>query len=77
MASIQQEKAEQACRILEEMGIDAWLVWVRETSQIADPVLPLILDGDLVWQSGLLFARSGEKVAIVGSFDADAIGNTG
>ncbi|TFG04412.1 aminopeptidase P family protein, partial [Candidatus Thorarchaeota archaeon] len=49
----------------------------RETSQIADPVLPLILDGDLVWQSGLLFARSGEKVAIVGSFDADAIGNTG
>ncbi|TFF68088.1 M24 family metallopeptidase, partial [Candidatus Thorarchaeota archaeon] len=77
MPSIEQEKAEQACEILEELGLDAWLVWVRETSQVSDPVLPLVLGGDLVWQSGLLFTRQGEKVAIVGSFDADAIKSKG
>ncbi len=73
MASIESEKVNQACDILKELGLDAWLVWVRETSQIKDPVLPLVLDCDLVWQSGLLFTKTGEKVAIVGSFDADAI----
>ena len=29
--TIQKEKAEQACKILREQDIDAWLVWVRET----------------------------------------------
>ena len=37
------EKGQQACKILEELGLDAWLVWVRETSQMADPVLDLVL----------------------------------
>lgn len=73
MASIESEKVNQTCDILKELGLDAWLIWVRETSQIKDPVLPLVVDCDLVWQSGLLFTKEGEKVAVVGSFDADAI----
>ena len=32
-------KADQACRILEELGLDVWLVFVRETDEIADPAL--------------------------------------
>ncbi len=67
------EKSEQACSILKEMNLDAWLVWVRETSQMADPVLELILGADLVWQSALLYTKDGEKIAIIGSLDADGI----
>lgn len=71
--TIQKAKAQQACDILKEIEIDAWLVWVRETSQMADPVLELVLGGDLVWQSALLFTRKGEKLGIVGNFDADGV----
>jgi Xaa-Pro dipeptidase len=70
---LEREKCEQAIALLKELNLDAWLVWVRETSQMADPVLELILGGDLVWQSALLFSRAGERTAIVGNFDADGI----
>jgi len=42
------EKSQQACEILDELDIVSWLVWVRETSQTPDPVLELILGGDVV-----------------------------
>jgi Xaa-Pro aminopeptidase len=69
---IEKSKAQQACDILKEQDIDAWLVWVRETSQMADPVLELILGGDLTWQSALIFTED-EKIAIVGNFDEDGV----
>ncbi len=65
-------KAKQACELLKELDIDAWLVWVRETSQMADPVLELIFGGELVWQSALIFTKD-EKLAIVGNFDKDGV----
>ncbi|MHA1637177.1 MAG: M24 family metallopeptidase [Candidatus Thorarchaeota archaeon] len=72
-SNIELEKGLQACEILEELGLDAWLVWVRETSQMADPVLDLILGGELVWQSALIYTKKGEKIAVIGSLDADGI----
>ncbi len=70
---LQKSKCEQASELLKELEIDAWMIWVRETSQISDPVLDLISGGDVVWQTAFLFTRSGEKIAIVGNFDADGI----
>jgi len=73
MKDIGVAKAEQACRILDELDIDCWLIWVRETDQMGDPAMRLLTDGDLVWPSALLLTRSGERTAIVGRFDADGL----
>jgi len=70
---LQREKLEQLPGILREAGIDCWLVWVRETIQMPDPVLPIVLGADLVWPSALLFTPSGERTAIVGRFDAEVV----
>jgi Xaa-Pro aminopeptidase len=75
--SLEAKKGQQACEILNELGLDCWLVWVRETSQTSDPVLPLIFGGGLVWQSALLYTRMGEKIAIVGNLDADGLTSHG
>ncbi len=66
-------KAIQACEILDELGLDCWLLWVRETDQMTDPALRLLMAGDVVWPSALILTRSGERIAIVGRFDADGL----
>jgi Xaa-Pro aminopeptidase len=76
-SNLEREKCEQACTLLKELNLDSWLVWVRETSQMADPVLELVLGGSLVWQSALLFTKEGEKLAIVGNFDASGLESRG
>ncbi|MFW9861869.1 MAG: M24 family metallopeptidase [Candidatus Thorarchaeota archaeon] len=74
---LQKEKVNQVSQILREDDTDLWLVWVRETSQMADPVLELIYPGSFVWQSALLFPLNKKPIAIVGNFDADATKATG
>ncbi len=71
--SLIQEKSQQANTILEELDVDAWMIWVRETKQMADPVLSLVLEGDLVWQSALIYTKRGDRIAIVGNLDASGV----
>lgn len=65
------EKLDQATGILEEVGIDCWLTFVRETSAVLDPVLPFIYGHDVTWQSAFILTRTGRRVAILGRYDAE------
>ena len=72
------EKTNQIKPILNELGIDLWLTFVRETSANSDPVLPLIYgNSDLTWQTALLFSADGDKSAILGRFEVETARKTG
>ena len=78
MNQIVSEKTSQVKELLNELKIDLWLTFVRETSAAMDPVLPLIYgDSDLTWQSALLFSKDGYRCAIVGRFEVETAENTG
>ncbi|MGE5376178.1 MAG: M24 family metallopeptidase [Bacteroidota bacterium] len=73
-----QEKANQAIQILQEQQTDMWLTFVRETSGVRDPALDLLVGpGDLTWQSVLILTRTGEKIAIIGNLEKDALQRLG
>jgi Xaa-Pro dipeptidase len=77
MSALTREKLAQAHKLVSESELDVWITYVRETAEGGDPVLPLILEGGLTWESALIIARDGRKVAIVGNYDADPLRASG
>jgi Xaa-Pro aminopeptidase len=76
-ATLVQEKLDQAAEILREHGVDLWLTFVRETSLTTDPCLDLIADVYSAWQGAFLVSAGGERLAIVGRFDAPSVEQIG
>jgi len=76
-STLVQEKLEQAVGILREQDVDLWLTFVRETMLTKDPCLDLIAGTYSAWTGAFIVSATGERVAIVGRFDAPAVEHTG
>jgi Xaa-Pro aminopeptidase len=72
-----QEKADQAQALLAETGLDCWLTFARESGVRPDPGVELVVGCDVTWDSAFLFGRNGERIAIVGRYDAANIRSQG
>ncbi|MHA1432322.1 MAG: M24 family metallopeptidase, partial [Candidatus Heimdallarchaeota archaeon] len=69
---VAKEKHEQVAAIMKEEDIDCWIVFVRSTAAIPDPVMELVVVGDIVWQSAFIFTLKDNKftkTTLVGNFD--------
>ena len=69
--NLQKSKISQAKELLKELDIDIWVVFVRETPMMADPVLSLVVGHEVTWQSFFVFTSGGQSIALVGNFDKD------
>ena len=71
------EKIQQSATIMEELDVDAWLVFVRETETLHDPSVDVVVGCNVTWQSAFLYTSTGRKLAIVGSLDMARVTRTG
>jgi Xaa-Pro dipeptidase len=71
--SLVQSKLDQATQILDELDIDLWLTFTRESAMLPDPALELISNKNVTWRSVFLISRRGKHKAIIGHFDADNV----
>jgi Xaa-Pro aminopeptidase len=70
------EKANQAQALLNETGLDCWLIFARETGVHPDPGVELVVCSDVTWDSAFLFG-GGQRIAIVGRYDAPELRASG
>jgi len=75
--TVQREKLDQAVHLLHEYNMDMWVTLVRETPLHPDPCLDLILGMGMTWISAFIVTQSGERLAIVGRFDAENVRQMG
>ena len=76
-STLVQEKLDQAVEILREQEIDLWLTFVRETMLTSDPCLDLIAGVYSAWTGAFMVSATGERIAIVGRFDAPSVEQVG
>ncbi len=65
------EKILQTAGILKEKNIDMWMTFVRESGNIKDPAMDIVVDNGCTWPSAFIITKDGETAAIVGTLDAE------
>ncbi len=75
--TIQEEKIEQAISLLNELDLDCWLTFVRETDELPDPAARLIVTHNVTWHTAFILTRQGERIAIVARYDDDLVKQSG
>jgi Xaa-Pro aminopeptidase len=65
-------KIEQAIGILDELGVDAWIIFTRESEAVHDPCIDLVVGGNVTWASAFILTRKGARIAVLGSLDKAA-----
>lgn len=63
------EKQKQAADILNEKDVDMWMTFVRETGNIKDPMMDMIVGTGATWHSAFIISKNGETTAIIGSLE--------
>lgn len=63
------EKQKQAAQILNEKNIDMWMTFVRETGNIKDPMMDMIVGTGATWHSAFIITKNGDTTAIIGSLE--------
>lgn len=64
-----EEKVPQARRAVADADADAWLVFCRETDEMAEPTLPYVLGFDVVWPTAVVVGPDSSTV-VLGRHDA-------
>jgi len=75
--SLIHEKTRQAVGLLNELDLDCWLTFTRESEINGDPVLPFLAPGPVTWHSAFLVGRDGRTRAIVGRYDKPTVEEAG
>lgn len=63
------EKQQQAIEILKEKDIDMWLTFVRETGNLKDPMMDMLVGTGATWHSAFIFTKNGDRIAVIGSLE--------
>jgi Xaa-Pro aminopeptidase len=71
------EKIDQAVALLQELDLDCWLTFVRESDVNGDPMLAYVLGAPVTWVSAFLVCRSGATWAVVGQGDRQTVDELG
>ena len=63
------EKQKQAAEILKEKDIDMWMIFVRETGNIKDPMLDMVVGTGATWHTAFIITKEGDTIAVLGSLE--------
>jgi len=63
------EKQQQAAEILREKNVDMWMTFVRETGNIKDPMLDMIVGTGGTWHSAFILTKDADTTAVIGSLE--------
>lgn len=71
------EKINQAAKILNEKNIDMWMIFARESGNMKDPMIDMLVGTNCTWQSAFIITKSGDTHAIVGSLEVENMKQVG